>query len=241
MIALTEKASLSCQKLGLSKDKIWRRPNPIDDQKFKIEEGVKKDLRNSLTPFSEDQIVISNVAKIMPQKNQFLILEVLTYLPDQYVAVIAGPFIKEGSLYQRDKEYLDRMQAYIKDQNLQSRVCLITDFVDAEKYMKLSDIYAMPAYNEGFGTPMMEAMGCGLPVIANKDETAFQEWIIDGINGYLCDIKHPELWAQAVEKASKFSKEQCLDISENIRKKAGQEAIYGEYMAIITKLLQGGK
>lgn len=241
VIALTEKASLSCQSLGLSKDKIWCRPNPIDDQKFKIEEGIKNDLRETLTPFSHDQIVISNVAKIMPQKNQFLILQALTYLPKKFVAVIAGPFIKEGPLYQRDKEYLDKMRSYIQENDLQSRVCLLTDFVDAEKYMKLSDIYAMPAYNEGFGTPMMEAMGCGLPVVGNKGETAFQEWIIDGVNGYLCDIESPQSWAQAIEKASKFSKAQCLDISENIRKKAGQEAIYGEYMAIITKLLQGGK
>ena len=104
--------------------------------------------------------------------------------------------------------------------------------------MKLSDIYAMPAYNEGFGTPMIEAIGCGLPVIANKEEYAFQEWIVDGYNGFLCDIYDPRAWAKAIENAAEFSKEQCLDISKNIHKKAGQEVIYKEYKSIIKNLLQ---
>ena len=238
VVALTDKAKNECIKKGLDKTRIWSRPNPIDNQKFKPEFEKKYDLRKSLTPFGKEHIVISNVAKMMPQKNQFLVLKTLVHLPENYVAVLAGPFVKEGTLYERDKKYMATMQAFIKANNLQSRVHLVADFVEADQYMKLADIYAMPAWNEGFGTPMMEAMGCGLPVVANQKEAAFQQWIKKGENGYLCDIQKSEEWAQAIEKASKIDENQCLTISADIHKKAGQEAIYNHYEAVIEGLFK---
>ena len=238
IVTLTEKTKQECIRIGVQDNKLWCRPNPIDSEKFKCEPEKRYNLRKELTSFNENQIVIGNVAKIIPQKNQYLILEALQYLPGNFVTLLAGPFIKEGPLLSRDKFYLDKIHDFIRKSSLENRVCLITDFVDAEPYMKLSDIYAMPAYNEGFGTPMIEAIGCGLPVIANKDEYAFQEWIVDGYNGFLCDIYDPRAWAKAIENAAEFSKEQCLDISKNIHKKAGQEVIYKEYKSIIKNLLQ---
>lgn len=238
VVALTEKAKQACIELGLSEDKIWARPNPINDKIFKPDFDQKYTLREKLTPFGQDKIIISNVAKMMPQKNQYLILKALCHLPDKFCAVIAGPFIQEGPLYARDKKYVEEMKGFIAEHNLQSRVCLVADFVKADEYMKLADIYAMPAWNEGFGTPMMEAMGCGVPVVANAAEGAFQEWIRQGENGYLCDIQKPEEWAQAIEKAALFTEEQCLEISSFIHKKAGQGAIYSQYEDIINTLLR---
>lgn len=239
VVALTDRAKAGCIGMGLDENKIWSRPNPIDNKKFKPEFDKKDDLRKSLTPFANEHIVISNVAKMMPQKNQALILKALVHLPENYVAVLAGPFVKEGTLYERDKKYMASMHAFIKANNLQNRVHLVADFVEADQYMKLADVYAMPAWNEGFGTPMMEAMGCGLPVVANQKEAAFQQWIKNGKNGYLCDIQKPEEWAQGIEKAAKIDQNQCLAISAEIHKKAGQEAIYNHYEAIIRGLFKG--
>lgn len=237
IVALTQKTKKDCINLGLNEDKIWCRPNPIDQHKFYPEFDRKYELKKLLTPFKNDKKVISNVAKMMPQKNQLLIVSALQFLPSEYVAVLAGPFIKEGPLYGRDLEYMDTIKKNIKEYNLHDRVHLVPDFVEAENYMKLADVYVMPAWNEGFGTPMMEAMACGIPVVANNAETAFQEWIVGGKNGYLCDINNPEEWAQAIEEALKFSQDKCLKISSQIHKKAGQEVIYNHYESIIQTLL----
>lgn len=237
VVALTKKAKQECVNLGLDKDKIWRRPNPIDDSVFKPSFDEKYILREKLTPFSKDHKVISNVAKMMPQKNQFLIVKALAHLPDDFVAVLGGPLVSEGPLYERDKKYVQEIEDFISAHDLKKRVLLVPDFVKADEYMKLADVYAMPAWNEGFGTPMMEAMGCGVPVVANKGENAFREWIVDEENGYLCDIEKPEEWAAAIEKAAGFAPEQCLDISARIHKKAGQDAIYTQYENIIDELL----
>ena len=237
VVILTEKAKKSCIELGLSKHKIWCRPNPINENVFYPDFDQRATLRKKLTLFTENQIVIVNVAKMMPQKNQFLILQALSFLSERFVSVLAGPFIQEGPLYKRDLGYVSKMKNFIKENNLQDRVHLVLDFVEADQYMKLGDVYVMPALNEGFGTPMIEAMACGLPVVANKNEAAFQEWIRAGENGYLCDLHAPQEWAQAIEKASEFTEDQGASISADIHKKAGQEAIYTHYEALIKTLI----
>ncbi len=238
VIALTKNMKNRCLKEGLEGEKIWCRPNSIDETKFcLIPNSEKMDMRAELTPFTSEQIVLVSVAKMMPQKNQRLILDILPYLPEHFVALIGGPIIKDGPLYERDLVYTQELRSVILNLQLESRVQLVTDFVSAPSFMKAGDIYLMPAWNEGLGTPMLEAMGCGLPVVANKDEPAFQEWICDGKNGFLCDIDDPKAWAKAIEKLSSFTDDERFEISKEIHFSAGQKPIYAHYEKIIDELM----
>jgi len=236
VIALTEHTKKRTVSVGYPEHNIWCRPNPIDENLFKIDIGNKFQYRKKISPFHEDDIIILSIAKLMPQKNQKIIIEILKYLPPEYKAIIAGPFIKEGTLYQRDLQYINDIKKEIQAHDLQSRVHLHLNFVESHAYMKASDIYLLPAWNEGFGTPMMEALACGLPVIANKEEYAFQEWIKPHHNGYLCDISAPKEWANSIEMAYKFSNRQRIDFSYQIQEKAGQKTINVQYEKIIHKL-----
>ena len=91
--------------------------------------------------------------------------------------------------------------------------------------MKAGDLYRMPAWNEGFGTPMLEVLGCGLPVIANKAEPAFREWIKPPENGALCDIKRPQEWAKAIENIALLPDTRRHDIAAHTHKNARQSAM----------------
>ena len=238
VVALTEDMRQKCLKAGLEDNKIWCRPNPIDENKFKIaSKAEKKSLRSELTPFGIEDIVLVSVAKMMPQKNQFLILKALTHLPQNFVALIAGPLIKDGPLYARDRAYVNEMEDFIASNGLNHRVHRVYDLVDADKYVKAGDIYMMPAWNEGFGTPMLEAMATGLPVIGNKNEPAFREWIINNENGYLCDIDKPQDWADAIQNVVTLSENDRKKMAADIHVRAGQSSIYSTYENIIFNLL----
>ncbi|MEZ5813471.1 MAG: glycosyltransferase family 4 protein [Alphaproteobacteria bacterium] len=238
IIALTKKAEKRCRALGFSEKQIWQRPNPINDKNFKIEGDKKLQYRETLSPFGSDDIVISTIGKMIPQKNHILLVKALQYLPERYKAIIAGPMIADGPLYARDKAYVETMGQLIGQHKLEGRVHMVLDFVNAADYMKASDIYAMPAWNEGFGTPMIEAMACGLPVIANANEPAFCEWIINGENGFLCDIDKPEEWAKAIERAAAIHEDKRREWALKIKEKAGQETIFSEYVARIRSLTE---
>lgn len=239
VVALTRDMRDKCLAKGLPNSQLWCRPNPIDEKKFlipSVEEKVR--LRTKLTKFTADQTIMTSVAKIMPQKNQLLIIQILKHLPNNFVALIGGPIIGNGPLHQRDLAYFDEIKELVSRHKLEDRVQLTADFVTADEYMKLADIYLMPAWNEGLGTPMLEAMGCGLPVIGNSKEPAFQEWIEDGRSGFLCDITKPQEWAAAANNLSNYDDTQRLAISKNAHISAGQVAIYSRYENIIEQFIQ---
>lgn len=209
---------------------IWHRPNPFDQTRFfPVSAEEKQRLREQVSPFGADDIVLCSVAKIIPQKNQIFLLEVMRHLDAKYKLIIAGPKVTQGPLYARDQAYLEQIYRNIETYQLRGRVHIHTDYVQAHLYMKASDIYMLPAYDEGFGTPMMEAIACGIPVIANKDEASFAEWLNEGQNGFLRPLVASE-WAAACDLATQMPRENRLAQAKNIVDLAGQDHIYAEYI-----------
>jgi len=73
---------------------------------------------------------------------------------------------------------------------------------EAEKaaHYRLADAYVMPSYGEGFGFVFLEAMACGIPVVASRADGS-REAVRDGMLGLLVDPKNPDEIAAAVTKA----------------------------------------
>lgn len=60
------------------------------------------------------------------------------------------------------------------------------------------DLFTLPSENEPFGLAYIEAMACGIPVVATED--AMRRYIV-GDGGILCDVTDAELYAEALAKA----------------------------------------
>lgn len=67
--------------------------------------------------------------------------------------------------------------------------------------MQNADAFLFPSRSEGLPQVVIEAMACGLPVIA-MNGTAVNEVVQHGRNGYLCDGKQPQQLAQMVRETS---------------------------------------
>lgn len=67
-------------------------------------------------------------------------------------------------------------------------------FLPADEYKRLFDeagIFIAPRLKEGIGMAFLEAMAAGKCVVAHRDAT-MDEYIADGENGILADMRHPE-------------------------------------------------
>ncbi len=70
---------------------------------------------------------------------------------------------------------------------------------DVRKYYQAMDIFVMPSLTETSSLATMEAMSCGLSVVATP-VGGMQEYISDGRNGYLFPAREPSVLARKLSK-----------------------------------------
>ena len=88
-------------------------------------------------------------------------------------------------------------------QNGVSDRAVFTGYVDEREkpdLYRLADAYVMPSYGEGFGFVLIEAMACGVPVVASRTDGG-REAVRDGLLGRLVDPEDPAAIEGAVLEA----------------------------------------
>lgn len=78
------------------------------------------------------------------------------------------------------------------------RVRLIGPRLDVERAYHAADVFAMPTAREAFGMALVEAMACGLPVVASRLEGVTDEIVDEGRSGLLVPPRDSEALAVAL-------------------------------------------
>ena len=104
------------------------------------------------------QRYILNVGSIETRKNVLQAVQALLYLPSDVSLVIIG----------RPTDYTHKVMAYAQRQNLQQRVRILHGVPDEHlpALYAMAEVFVYPSVYEGFGIPIIEAIRCGLPVVA---------------------------------------------------------------------------
>ena len=65
-------------------------------------------------------------------------------------------------------------------------------------YYNAADALVMPSYSESFGLAALEAMACGIPVVASR-VGGLTALVKDGVSGYLAPWHRPTSFAEKIE------------------------------------------
>lgn len=101
-------------------------------------------------------------------------------------------------------EYRAALEARVQGMSLGDHV-VFTGFVDdAEKasLYRLADLYVMPSRGEGFGFVFLEAMACGVPVVASSVDGS-RDAVRGGLLGSMVDPNDPEALLTAIREGLK--------------------------------------
>mgnify|MGYP001317406440 FL=1 len=160
IIAISKRLERLAKKFDIKN--IWYRPNPVNENFNLVDHKKKFFLRNKLTKFSQQDIVLSLVANFIDRKNQVFALDVLNLLPKEFKLILAGPLKNENN------SYYQMLLKKIDSLGLDSRIDIKTGFVNNfDEYLKCSDVFLFPSKAEGLGTPLLESQACGVPVVSN--------------------------------------------------------------------------
>ena len=131
--------------------------------------------------------IVLSVSRLTQQKGIDVAVRALPSLPDDTVLVVLGEGPERSSL-----------EALARDLGVDARLCLPGRVPDVAAWLQRASVYVQPARWEGFGLAVLEAMVCGLPVVATN-VSSLPELVADGETGLLVPPDDPAALALAVE------------------------------------------
>ena len=173
----------------------------VDTSKFSKDESEHGYLQEKFN-LQNNCITLLSVGELSVRKNHRVVIEALAKISDKNLKYfIAG----EGELEQELKELVESL-------NLNNQVFLLGYRTDIRQLCNSADIFVMPSIHEGLSVALMEAMGCGKPIICSKIRGNV-DLIDQEKGGFLCGTYDTGSYANAIEILANSSAK-CYDFGK---------------------------
>ncbi|MFP4082799.1 MAG: glycosyltransferase family 4 protein [Candidatus Aminicenantes bacterium] len=167
-------------------------PNGVDLNLFSVQ-GPRMSLddlfsRSSHTNIKPQPPLILSTSRLVKEKRLDLLIKAAGRL-EKGTLILVGYGNARRKLFELGQKILpDRL--------------IFLDTVNQKELAKLyrsCDVFSLPSTNEAFGNVLVEAMACGLPVVAT-DEEGFR-WMVGEKGGILVDVTDTTAYASALKEA----------------------------------------
>jgi glycosyltransferase involved in cell wall biosynthesis len=171
--------------MGVGPHKIASIPNGINTDNFCVVSSDQKMALRQRLLLPSDKVILIFTGRLAVSKGALLLIEVWKDLAERYddthlVLVGSG----KGSFDDCENE----LKEYIKANSLAQRVTMTGEVENVHEYLNASDIFVFSSDYEGFGLSVLEALACGLVVVATQVGVAL-ELIKNHENGILIEPK----------------------------------------------------
>lgn len=138
---------------------------------------------------------IVSVGRFVPRKGFDLAIRALPSLPDTELVIVGGP---DRARLKADPE-ARRLRALARELGVASRVKLRGSVARADMpaVLRSADIVACTPWYEPFGIVALEAMACGVPVVASA-VGGMLDTVVHDVTGRLVPPKRPDLLADTL-------------------------------------------
>ena len=199
----------------VKKEKVKGFPGIKESSSHTIYNGTQ--LRKSIEgpPKNIEGFKLLDIAGLVDWKNADVLIEAMNIIVNarqkkEIKLIVAG-----------DGPEKNKLQEKIKDFGLQESIFLLGYQKNIGGLLDLCDVFVHPAYAEGFGISVIEAMMAEKPVIVS-DAGALPELVDNEVSGLVIDAFSPRAWAEAIERLYE-DKSFSRFLSENASKKAHKD------------------
>ena len=189
-------------QFGVARDRITVVHNPTDL------EAIAAAVREPLEPSQQRQLahpLIVAAGRLADAKNYPLLIEALAVLRRSVPAqlLILGEGERESAL-----------RSQVSRLGLEDAVVFCGFQRNPWKFIACADVFALSSRYEGFGNVLIEAMACGVPVVATSSPGT-REIVNSGVDGLLVDAHEPAALAAALQR---------ILVDHALRQRMSQEA-----------------
>ncbi len=136
------------------------------------------------------------VGRMEPEKGLDRLLEAWAHLTssERPVLLVAGG--------EKDSSYREKMEKLSQEWGLTHKVIFLGSLHQEELpyYYNAVNVCVVPSYYESFGMVPLEAMACGVPVVATE-VGGVKELVVPGVTGYLVASGEPQEMAACIKQA----------------------------------------
>jgi glycosyltransferase involved in cell wall biosynthesis len=165
--------------MPLSKFQVIYNPAYVDN-----EDSVKQNL-------TDDSKIIITAGSFKEVKNHQLLIKAFSQYLEKYKIKTKLYILGDGILRNKYELLIDSL-------SLNDCVVLPGFVRNPISYFKSSDLFVLSSNHEGLGNVIIEALGCGLPVVSTDCESGPSEILADGKFGSLVPINDIEKLSEAI-------------------------------------------
>jgi N-acetyl-alpha-D-glucosaminyl L-malate synthase BshA len=174
--------------------------------------------------------VLVHVSNFRPVKRISMVLDIFAKVhadvPGRLVMIGDGP----------DRPAAER-QAHTM--GLADRVEFVGEQQDLVPFLSTADVFLLPSSQESFGLAALEAMACGVPVVASR-VGGLPEVIVDGTTGFVCDPSDASaMAARALELIRDPARREAMGqaAADDVRARFSADAVVPRYEAFYEEVL----
>lgn len=177
---------------------IYKIPNGVDVERHHPISDAEKLMRRKQGSFSDALNIIYFVfnGSVRPRKG---LLDAIVLLKSLYyefgmdfrLFVIGRVRPKRNAAFDDFTEYNNKIRSYMDVNKLGSKVVFLGEISNPEYYVQMSDVYLFASVREGMPNSLLEAMSCGLLVVASSLPGIIDALIMDLKNGIIIDYDDP--------------------------------------------------
>ncbi len=145
--------------VGYPRDRICVIPNGVDTERFQPQRTDVTALRREFT-LPADGLLIGTVARLVPVKNHLGVVRATAELRARNIPAVLA-LAGEGPLREAIESEASKL-------GIAQHVHLLGNISQVERFLNALDIFVLNSNSEGMSNTMLEAMACGLPVVATS-------------------------------------------------------------------------
>jgi D-inositol-3-phosphate glycosyltransferase len=185
-----ERETLAC---GVPRERVWYLPNAIDMTHFCPAEPGERDRLRRERNLPLDRVVCLFVGRLSREKGVMELLEAWRRLqPSDAVLVVAGPDMT-GHAWDAGGPG----RAFVAQHGLSASVRFVGPLADVAPMIKTADLVVQPSHFEALGLSAIEALACGVPLVASA-VGGLLDFVVEGGNGRLCPPQDPVALASCI-------------------------------------------